>query len=167
MSNVLPDAPAERTLLDQLGFLIGRFGGPELMHETAWAPAGRAHGRADGRLTALALIQEQVQSREGAPDFEALNIFTLDAATGDVFLYSFDSVGYLPDPRARGSWIGGELVLVRSTARGHSRTRYAEVPDGYRWMKEFRPTEDAEWSTVVEGELTRIGAGVPAPLPQP
>jgi len=151
--NVATNSQTERLLSEQLGFLVGRFSGPEIMHETTWAPAARAVGRAVGRLTSFALIHEQVQEQSGAATFSALNVFALDRVTGQVVMYSFDSAGFLPDPPARGSWVDGELVLARSTDRGQSRTRYSRTDRGYRWHKEYRPSDDTEWATVVEGHM--------------
>jgi hypothetical protein len=72
-----------------------------------------------------------------------------------VLLYAFDSAGYPPEPAARGSWHGDELVLERTTERGSARTTFTATADGYRWSKVFRAPGADEWSPVVAGELRR------------
>ncbi|HLU56466.1 MAG TPA: DUF1579 domain-containing protein [Pseudonocardia sp.] len=141
--------------LDGLGFLVGELTGREEVSATPWAEGGPATARATGEwaLDGGLLVQHHVQERDGAAVFGTLNVFTTDPATGDVLLYAFDSVGYPPEPAARGTWHGEEQVLERTTERGSARTRFTPTPDGYRWSKEFRAPGSDVWSPVVAGEL--------------
>lgn len=141
--------------LDGLGFLVGELTGRGGGQRHA-VGRGRARHRAGDRRVGLdggLLVQHHVQERDGAAVFGTLNVFTTDPATGDVLLYAFDSVGYPPEPAARGTWHGEELVLERTTERGSARTRFTPTPDGYRWSKEFRAPGSDVWSPVVAGEL--------------
>jgi hypothetical protein len=124
---------------------------------TPWARGGAAEARARGEraLDGGVLVQHHVQERDGAVAFRILNVFTADPATGEVLLYAFDSVGYPPEPAARGTWHGDELVLERATERGSARTTFAATADGYRWSKAFRAPDADAWSPVVAGELHR------------
>src|SRR5690606_2523481 len=110
--------------LDGLGFLVGELTGREEVSATPWAEGGPATARATGEwaLDGGLLVQHHVQERDGAAVFGTLNVFTTDPATGDVLLYAFDSVGYPPEPAARGTWHGEEQVLERTTERGSART---------------------------------------------
>lgn len=148
-----------RPPLAQLEFLVGELSGSEEITTTPWVAGGPATGHVRGErgLDGGVVVQHQVQERDGAPAFRALNVFTTDPATAEVLLYSFDSVGYPPEPAARGTWIDGDLVLERTTGRGSARTIFTPTPDGYRWSKSFRAPGSAEWSPVVTGELRRTG----------
>lgn len=139
--------------LGQLDFLVGTFCGPEIMHETAWAKGGDALGRSTGRLVSTAVVHEQTQERDDVLSFSAVSIFAVDPETGEIVMYAFDSVGFLPDPPARGRWVDGQLVLSRATPRGESRTRFSPTRNGYQWSKEFRPSSADPWAVVVEGRM--------------
>jgi hypothetical protein len=143
--------------LERLEFLVGELTGREEVTATPWAAGGPATARASGEraLDGGALVQHHVQERDGAVAFRTLNVFTTDPATGEVLLYAFDSVGYPPEPAARGTWHGDELVLERSTERGSARTTFTATADGYRWSKEFRAPDSHAWAPVVAGELRR------------
>jgi hypothetical protein len=143
--------------LERLEFLVGELSGQEEVAPGPWAPGGPAAARARGEraLTDGVLVQHHVQERDGVAAFRTLNVFTTDPATGEVLLYAFDSVGYPPEPAARGGWCGDELVLERTTERGSARTTYAATPDGFRWSKSFRAPGAQAWSPVVAGELRR------------
>ncbi|GAA5129962.1 DUF1579 domain-containing protein [Pseudonocardia adelaidensis] len=143
--------------LAQLEFLVGELSGPEDVSSTPWATGGPAIGRVRGErgLDGGVLVQHQVQERDGAVAFRALNVFTTDPATGEVLLYSFDNFGYPPEPAGRGTWHDAELVLERTTERGSARTTFTPTTDGYRWGKWFRAPGVDEWSPVVTGELRR------------
>ena len=140
-----------------LEFLVGELTGREEVTATPWAAGGPATARARGEraLDGGVLVQHHVQERDGTVTVRTLNVFTTDPATGEVLLYAFDSVGYPPEPAARGTWHGDELVLERTTERGSARTTFAATADGYRWSKEFRAPDSDVWSPVVAGELHR------------
>lgn len=145
------------TTLEAVSFLCGEFAGVDQISASAWSDGGVADVEASGHweLSGGLLIQRQLERREGGEVFEALNVFMLDRATGEVMLYSFDSAGFEPHPPARGALVGAELVLLRRTDRGESRTTYQPTPDGYRWSKQYRPDEGAAWQDVVAGTLHR------------
>jgi hypothetical protein len=142
--------------LERLEFLVGELSGREEVTAGEWAEGGSATARARGELAldGGVLVQHHVHDRDGAT-FRTLNVFMVDPATGEVLLYAFDSAGYPPEPAARGTWRGEELVLGRTTERGSARTTFSATADGYRWSKEFRAPGADEWSPLVEGELHR------------
>jgi hypothetical protein len=141
---------------DLADLLVGRFVGTDDIHAGPWSTAQTAavevttHREVDG---AVLLMRMHERRESGA--FDVLNLFMPDQVNGDILLYSFDPLGYPPDPPARGRVRDGTLVLSRSTERGHSMTVFEATPTGLRWAKRFRPSEDVEWRTTVAGTLDR------------
>ena len=144
-------------IAEQLSFLIGSLAGPEEAYASSWTEAGSARGCVDGRLelSGTVVVQHQRHVRDGPGSFQALNVFMVDPASEEILLYSFDNVGFPPDPPARGTWHGEDLVLDRSTVRGSSRTTYTPTSTGYRWSKQFRVSSDQDWTPLVDGHMTR------------
>jgi hypothetical protein len=142
---------------------VGTYAGPEQVEPSVWTTGHQAEGAVTGEfaLAGAIVVQRQVQRHEGATTFEAVNVFQLDPATGETLLYSFDSVGYPPDPPARGRWEGRRLVLERVTARGAARVIYTPTPDGYEWTKAFRPPDAHDWAPMISGHLTAVDARCP------
>jgi hypothetical protein len=142
--------------VSELAFLVGRYTGSEQVHPSPWTEEYHADAAVTGRFEVAGsiVVQHQVQQRDGVTTFEAVNVFQVDPGTGETLLYSFDSLGYPPDPPARGRWHGPSLVLQRVTARGSSRTSYTPGPDGYTWTKTFRTPGAEEWSPMITGHLT-------------
>jgi len=144
-----------------MDFLLGRFTGvdhidPSYSAGELTVPTSSA---ATSELAGQAVVQRFIERRTTAP-FEVLNIFMRDRDSGDVLLYSFDSLGYCPDPPARGTPRDGEIVLHRTSPRGMSRTTFASTETGLRWSKEFRLNSDGPWEPVVTGELRRDSTDV-------
>jgi hypothetical protein len=48
-------------------------------------------------------------------------------------------------------------VFLRTSPRGSARTFFSPTPAGYRWSKQFRPSEDQASQDVFSDELRRIG----------
>ena len=143
----------------QLGFLLGSFRGNDVIHASAWSDAMTATAVSEG-TTSLGGTVVTLTLDETRPDgsrFEVLNVFCRDPADGSVLLYAFDSLGYPPDPPARGAWLGHGLVLERTTPRGRGRTTFEATPDGFAWSRTFQAPDGDRWQTVVQGELTRLG----------
>ena len=139
-----------------LSGLLGTFRGTDRISASAWSEREDAVATAVGvvRLAGGLVVQSHETSRV-VGDFSALNVFLPDPETGEVLLYSFDSLGHPPDPPARGTWEDGALVLRRATARGESCTTYRPTDDGFVWQKEFRASPAEPWQSVVSGELVR------------
>jgi hypothetical protein len=133
-----------------LQFLLGSFTGEEQMHASAWAPAGPATSRsaATAEVDDTLVVQRYLQHRQGHPPFAIHAVWTTDAATGEILYWGFDSAGFAPDPPARGTWLGGELVLDRTTPRGSSRLVVAPTADGWSWSKAFHAPGETEWTPV-------------------
>jgi hypothetical protein len=140
--------------------LPGRFTGVDELPASPWSEMQTA--TVEMSCTAElggALIVMRVAEKRTAGTFEAVNVFMTDQDTGEVLLYGFDTLGYPPDPPARGQFDNDELTLHRSTARGGSRTTFASRPNGLCWSKDFRPSPDAPWQRVVTG-IWRRTAGL-------
>jgi len=159
--------PTIPTVAEQLSFLIGRHAGTEQVHPSPWGPggAGSATASAESALDGAVVLHRHSHQRDGAAAFEVLNVFSTDPATGEVLLHAHDSVGFPPDPPARGTWHDGVLVLDRRTPRGSSRTTFEPLPTGYRWRKVYRRDETGPWTPVVDGEFGMPASGPPAVEP--
>jgi hypothetical protein len=151
------EVEVESPIAGQLLFLAGSLSGPEEAYASSWTEASSAVGSVHGQfeLAGTVVVQHQTHERDGTGSFQALNVFMVDPATEEILLYCFDTVGFPPDPPARGTWHGEDLVLDRSTARGSSRTTYTPTSAGYRWSKRFRAPSDQDWAPVVDGHMTR------------
>jgi hypothetical protein len=145
------------TLPTQLAFLQPSHRGRQRVEASAWGPASTAEttSSATQECHGTAVQHRHTSRREDGSVFEVLNLFLQDRTTDEVLLYAFDSLGYPPDPPARGGWVGGDLVLDRTSPRGSSRTTFTPTPDGYRWSKRFSPDDGHDWQLVFTDDLTR------------
>lgn len=145
------------TIIEDLSFLVGTATGPETVTASAWSPAkqGRSTANATPDVDDVLLVQRVDDEFEDGSHFAGLNVFTLDPETSEVLCYGFDMYGFPPDPPARGSWQGDELVLERTTPRGSARLVFRPTASGYSWRKDFRPDPEHEWQPVAEAELHR------------
>ena len=137
--------------------LAGRFAGTDEIHASAWGPGetARVAMSAEWEIGGRVLVQRWQDSR--ADDvFELMNVFMADPANGEVLLYVFDTLGYPPDPPARGSWDGDRLQLQRKTERGESQIEFTPTRTGFRWSKRYRPSGSAPWQVIIDGELARL-----------
>lgn len=139
-----------------LSFMIGRYGGAETMHASAWAPAGEATSTISGEveLDGSLVVQRYTQYRDGAQSFASLGVWMTDPATGEYLYYAYDSAGFAADPPARGTWRKEELVLDRDTPRGSSRLVVRAAGDGWSWSKLFRAPGSDEWAPVQDATFT-------------
>jgi hypothetical protein len=140
-----------------LGALAGTFVGTDEIHASRWSAGGTARVEIAGgwEIDGTLLVQRW---RDTRPEdvFELVNVFMEDPATDEVLLYAFDTLGYPPDPPARGAWDGDRLVLRRESERGQSRVEFIPTDGGFRWSKWFRPSAAAPWQPVIDGELRRV-----------
>lgn len=143
--------------------LVGRFTGVDQLHASPWSDEQSA--TVEMHCTAEldgALIVMRITESRSAGSFAAVNILMTDRDTGEVLLYGFDSLGYRPEPPARGGFNDEELVLYRSTGRGHSRIAFTPTRSGFGWGKWFRPSSDQPWQAVVTGSVERASLPVAA-----
>ena len=146
----------DQQLSEELAFLIGTADGPEQVHASPWGPAYVARTEVTGRvqLGGNLLLVTQQQQRPDGTSFEIVNVFMRDPADEALLLYAFDTLGYTPDPPARGRWQGDELIMDRTTPRGTSRTSFKPTTTGFTWSKQFQRPGDDKWQQVVDAELT-------------
>ena len=86
-------------------FLAGRFAGTHLTHASDWADEETSKAIAVGATEIDgALVVQRLRDMRMSGPFEVVNVFMRDQESSDVLLYSFDSLGYPPDPPARGRW---------------------------------------------------------------
>lgn len=139
--------------------LLGHFAGIDQLHASPWSSAETAAVHIDSTAElGGAVVLMRVTEVRATGSFHAINIVMTDRDTGEVLLYGFDSLGYRPEPPARGRPEHGELVLERCTERGHSRITFSATPSGFDWAKRFRSSSDEPWESVVTGNLHRVPA---------
>ncbi len=150
------------TAVEQLTFLLGSFAGSDQVHPSVWAPGGPATSTAtaSAELDGDVVVQRYTQRRAGLPSFEIVAIWMVDTDTDDVLFYGFDTAGFAPDPPARGTWHGADLVLDRTTARGSSRLVVRPSAPGWAWSKHFRAPDAETWTPVFEAIFTPVPESV-------
>ena len=134
--------------------MAGDWVGTETMHPSPWDPKGSlADGRTQVRLAlgGFAALVEYSQSREGVVSFEGHGVYEVDAATGDVLLHWFDSMGTGRD-EFRGRFEGDLLTCTAHNRMGHWRsTNNYSNPNVLHTRMES--SQDGEsWTTLFEGE---------------
>jgi hypothetical protein len=145
------------TLGEELGFLLPPHTGTQRISASAWGPASTAETRSHGDADQAGSLVEHRHSgrRADGSVFETLNVFLRDRDSPDILLYAFDSLGFPPDPPARGRWDGPDLVFLRTSPRGSARTTFTPTPSGYGWSKQFRASDTDPWQDVFTEELKR------------
>ena len=142
----------------RLGAFEGHWVGDEDIAASAWTTAGTAVAEVetDSLFGGFFVEQRYRQARDGKPSFEARNMLAYDATDGSYKLYQFDSMGFVPQAPAVGSWSGSELVLTKTSPRGRQRVTYIfENDDRYRMRVQFSPAGSDEWQEVVSGLYSR------------
>ncbi len=148
-----------RTTAETLEFLLGSFVGAEHMYPSTWAPAGEAESTSDAsaEVGGSVVVQRYRQRRDGDESFALHAVWSTDPESGEILHWGFDSAGFPPDPPARGSWQGSDLVLDRSTARGSSRLVVTRDADGWSWAKAFRAVGATAWTPVQRASFHPAG----------
>ena len=142
----------------RLGAFEGHWLGEEDVVASAWTEAGKASAEVDAEMLFGGFFVEQRyrQERNGKISFEARNMLAFDANDGSYKLYQFDSVGFVPQLPATGSWHGDDLVLLKASPRGRQQVVYTfENEDRYRMRVQFSPAGSDEWQDVVSGIYRR------------
>jgi hypothetical protein len=108
---------------ERLAWLIGAWSGDEQLSPSPWGPGGTACGRFQYRFAVdgMALLQDYEEEKQGQVTLRAHGVFMIDPASGDVLWWWFDSLGFPPDPPARGQWDGDVLRFEKHTPRGSAR----------------------------------------------
>jgi len=135
----------------------GRWRGDEQLSPSPWGPGGPAVGRLEMRdaVDGMALIQDYTEEKDGAPVFRGHGVFTIDPMSGEVIWWWFDSMGFPPDPPARGRWNGDTLLFEKSTPRGEARYEFRFEGDAYRFRIENRFPGQEDFVLFMEGHYRR------------
>ena len=98
---------------------VGKWTGDEQLSESPWGPGGPAIGRVDMReaCDGMAFVQDYVEEKDGKPSFRGHGVFMIDPENGDTLWWWFDSMGFPPDPPARGRWNGDCLLYTSPSPR--------------------------------------------------
>jgi hypothetical protein len=136
---------------------VGAWSGEEQLSESPWGPGGPAFGRMEIReaCDGMAFVQEYAEEKDGATCFRGHGVFTIDPANGDTLWWFFDSMGFPPDPPARGRWNGDVLTLEKKTPRGEARYRFTYADDHHDFEIENRFAGQADFATFIRGHYRR------------
>lgn len=136
----------------------GAWRGHEQIQSSKWGEGGLALSsvtselRFDDRL----LVQDYAAQRDGKDWFDAHAVFSFDANDGSYRLFWFDSLGFVPEQAASGTWNGESLTFIRISPRGQTRHVYTPVSD-YEYSMRLESSFDggANWILVMEGRYSR------------
>lgn len=144
--------------LNPLSRLVGDWLGQEEIQSSKWGEGGSASAQVRCReaLEGNVFIQEYAAERDGKRWLEAHAIFSFDASTSACSLFWFDSLGFIPEKPAQGSYVAQTLSFVRTSARGQTRHTYVFIADGlYKMRLESSFDRGSTWSLVMKGTYTR------------
>jgi hypothetical protein len=135
----------------------GKWRGDEELSASPWGPGGPARGHCDMReaVDGMALIQDYSEEKDGETLFRGHGVFIIDPASGDVIWWWFDSMGFPPDPPARGSWNDDRLLFEKNTPRGEARYEFRFGGDHYDFRIENRFPGQKDFAEFMRGHYRR------------
>ncbi|HEV7491727.1 MAG TPA: DUF1579 family protein [Rhodanobacteraceae bacterium] len=141
----------------RLARFAGSWSGDEELSDSPWGPGGAAIGRCEMReaVDGMALVQDYTEEKGGQAVFRGHGVFTIDPANGDVLWWWFDSMGFPPDPPARGRWNGDRLLFEKKMARGEARYEFVFGGDHYDFRIENRFPGQSEFVVFMKGRYRR------------
>lgn len=142
----------------RLARFAGAWSGEETLMPSPWGPGGAATGRSTLAMAVdgLVLLHDYVEEIEGQVRFRAHGVFAVDPSTQEVLWWWFDSMGFPPDPPARGRWESDAVLrLGKATPRGEARYEFRLGQDAYDLRIQTRLPGQAEFATFMEGRYRR------------
>ena len=135
----------------------GKWSGEEQLSESPWGSGGPARGRCEIRqdLDGMAFVQDYTEEKDGKIVFRGHGVFTIDPGNGDVLWWWFDSMGFPPDPPARGRWNGELLLFEKKTPRGEARYEFRFGGDHYDFRIENRFPGQQDFAVFMHGRYLR------------
>jgi hypothetical protein len=126
----------------RLQALCGEWIGEETLSPSPWGPGGRAVAR-------------------GAPRRELdgfLVVQGYDTEAREYCRWWFDSIGFVPDAPARGSWEGDTLTFRYSSPRAQARYTYRFESDRLHHLRLENSFDAGQtWATFLEAVYRRVG----------
>jgi hypothetical protein len=142
----------------KLDVLIGDWSGDEVMHPSAWDPAGgTSKGRYKTRAIAggFGVVQDYEQRRGGKVTFSGHGVFGYDVQEKCYLWHWSDSLGGVPCNATKGHWTGNKLVWCNEGPMGQSRYTHTFLRNGkVRFTCETSP-DGEQWTLVMEAEYTK------------
>jgi hypothetical protein len=153
------DMPRPGDVHRKLHRFAGTWEGPEEMPGLPPGSGSTFSGRTTFQLAVdgLFVLGEYQQHRDGKPSFQGHTVFGVDATSGEVCWYWFDSMGFVPPGPSRGLWNGDTLVLTARFPQGEGRYTYElQGDDLYRFQLETSP-DGAQFRTAMIGRYRKVG----------
>ncbi|HEU4663763.1 MAG TPA: DUF1579 family protein [Dokdonella sp.] len=150
----MPKPGADHARLERLA---GTWDGEEQLSASPWGPGGVATGRFEFRrgVDGMALLQDYEEKKDGRVAFRGHGVFIVDPVTRDIAWWWFDSLGFAPDPPARGQWAGDTLRLEKHTPRGAARYAFALDGDSLSFRIENRFAGQDDYVEFMRGDYRR------------
>lgn len=142
---------------ERLMRFVGDWSGDEKLAPSPWGEGGPAFGSArySRRLDGMGLLLDYRQQINGATVFDGHGVFLIEASTGDVLWWWFDSMAIPPEGPARGRWNGDTLLFEKTTAQGVSRYGYQLRGERYEFWIENKFPGQSEFTRFLTGEYAR------------
>lgn len=141
----------------RLARLVGEWSGDEQLSPSPWGPGGAAIGRFQFRtgVDGMVLLQDYEEAKEGQVVFRGHGVFIVDPLTHDIVWWWFDSLGFAPDPPARGRWDDDTLRMEKHTPRGAARYTFALDADALSFRIENRFAGQDDYVEFMRGQYVR------------
>jgi hypothetical protein len=135
--------------------LLGDWQGTEQQEASPWAGASgaRAALRFKHEAGGSVVVQDYRQVRQDGAEFYGHGVFL--AQGEEVWWWFFDSYGE-PPVAAVGGWVGEELVLVKTTARGTAVHRFRATADRLEYRITVGLSPELATTPFLAGTYARI-----------
>ncbi|TCO43395.1 uncharacterized protein DUF1579 [Dokdonella fugitiva] len=142
----------------RLARFVGAWSGEERLSPSPWGPGGCASGRFEFRVgvDGMALLQDYEEEKDGRVAFRGHGVFIVDPLTQGIAWWWFDSLGFAPEPPARGRWDGDILRMEKHTPRGAARYTFALGDDAFVFRIENRFAGQDDYVEFMRGDYRRL-----------
>ena len=97
-----------------------------------------------------------VAEKDGRVAFRGHGVFIVDPLTQGIAWWWFDSLGFAPEPPARGRWDGDILRMEKHTPRGAARYTFALGDDAFVFRIENRFAGQDDYVEFMRGDYRRL-----------
>lgn len=141
-----------------LARFVGTWVGHDVLHPAPWSPEGGTGittytGHSD--LNGLFTIGNDIQKRDGFPDYLAHKVIGYDANSDEYTFYIVDSTGANPPSSARGKWVDNTVTFIQVAPFGQTRFRYTFEGEGKYLFQMALSQNGTDWQPLIDGTYLR------------